>query len=290
MSLTSELSLVAQTLTPGHLISRAVGRLATCEIGAVKNTLIDAAIRRYGIDLEEALLSEASEYPHFNAFFTRALKPDARPLAGIGQIAAPADGQLLAMGDISETLKIRAKGHDFSLSALLGSTDFDDTYRQGQFLTTYLSPKDYHRVHCPLDGELMQMTHVPGRLFSVSLGTVTAKPQVFARNERVVLHLMGADGPFALVLVGAMLVASIETPFAGLITPPGRQVTHWQYAKGTPITFKQGDEVGRFQFGSTVILVIPKGTLKFHDTLTTDQVIRMGESLGSVIPATVDEA
>jgi phosphatidylserine decarboxylase precursor len=166
------------------------------------------------------------------------------------------------------------------LAELLGSTEHDATYADGHYLTIYLSPKDYHRVHCPMDAELKHMTHIPGRLFSVNEKTTTRIPAVFARNERVVMHFKGKDGPFIVVLVGAMLVASIATPFAGVITPPGGDVTHWHYYSGKHLKFKQGDEIGRFQYGSTVILLMPKDGPQFASSISDDQAVVFGESLG----------
>ncbi len=281
MSLLQQINTLAQHALPGHLLSRATGALATCEIPAVKNALIRAFIKQFEINMDEVADPDLDNYPHFNAFFTRALKPGIRPMPGEGQIACPADGAVFGFGTIDAETRLNAKGHAFRLDELFGSDEYNQTYEGGQFVTVYLSPSDYHRVHCPMAGEFKQMTYVPGRLFSVNRETTTRIPAVFARNERVILHFKGEHGPFALVLVGAMLVASIETPFAGVITPPGRDVQHWHYHKGGHLKFRQGDEIGRFQYGSTVILVTPKSSYQLSDDWSADQPVKLGEVLGS---------
>jgi phosphatidylserine decarboxylase len=280
MSFLDDAQIALQHLLPGHVLSRMVGRLAYCEIPQVKNWLIAQFIKRFDIDMDEVAEPSLDAYPHFNAFFTRTLKDGIRPLAGPGQIASPVDGTIFSSGQVSEDTRLTAKGHHFSVSELLGSTENTATYANGRYVTIYLSPKDYHRVHCPMDAELKHMTYVPGRLFSVNEKTTTRIPAVFARNERVILHFKGAEGPFVLVLVGAMLVASIATPFSGVITPPGREITHWQYYSGKHLKFKQGDEVGRFQYGSTVILLIPEDGPQFARDMDDNQPVQFGQSLG----------
>lgn len=280
MSILRNLNTLSQQILPGHLLSRLTGHIAYCEIPQVKDRLIAAFIKQFEINMDEVADTDLSAYPHFNAFFTRALKPGIRPLAGTGHLASPADGAILTADRLGENTRLQAKGHQFSLSELFATDEYNQSYQDGQFVTIYLSPKDYHRVHCPMDAELKHMTYVPGRLFSVSGATTTAIPTVFARNERVILHFKGDQGPFAMVLVGAMLVASIETPFAGIITPPGHTVHHWNYHRGAHLKFAQGDEVGRFQYGSTVIMVLPKEGYQLHQHLADEQPVRMGESLG----------
>ena len=280
MSFLDDAQIALQHVLPGHLLSRAVGRLAFCEIPQIKNALISQFIKRFEIDMEAVAEPSLDAYPHFNAFFTRALKDGIRPLAGAGHIASPVDGTVFSGGNLSEETRLTAKGHHFSLAELLGSTEHNATYADGHYLTIYLSPKDYHRVHCPMDAELKHMTHIPGRLFSVNEKTTTRIPAVFARNERVVMHFKGPDGPFVMVLVGAMLVASIATPFSGVITPPGGDVTHWHYYSGKHLKFKQGEEVGRFQYGSTVILLIPKSGPQFATDIADNQSVLFGQSLG----------
>jgi len=271
-----------QYLLPGHLLSRALGQLAVCEQTAVKNLLIKQAIRQFKIDLTDAESDQPDDYPHFNAFFTRALRPGTRPLAGVEHLASPADGTVYQAGSITENAILRAKGHEFSVDSLLGTADDNRALSGGQFATIYLAPRDYHRVHMPMDGELKRMTHIPGRLFSVNTTTTNRIPGVFARNERVVLHFKTAQSPLVLVLVGAMLVASIETPWAGLITPTGRSITDWRYHSGAKHSFKQGDEIGRFQFGSTVMILAPQGLASGLADLQDDRAVKMGEGLAAL--------
>ncbi len=280
MSLTQNLNTLLQYGLPGRLISRAIGGLAYCETPKVKNFLIQQFIQRFKIQMDEVAEPSLDAYTHFNAFFTRALREGIRPLAGYGHIASPADGTVFGGGSLSSDVRLTAKGHHFSLTELFGLPDYDNTYQNGHYLTIYLSPKDYHRVHCPMDGELKHMVHVPGRLFSVNESTTTAIPAVFARNERVIMHFKGKDGPFSVVLVGAMLVASIETPFSGIVTPPGRGITEWSFHRGTHHKFSQGDEIGRFQYGSTVIVVIPKSKEGFSSDISDGCAVKMGQSLG----------
>ncbi len=280
MNLTQNLNTLIQYGLPGHLISRALGELAFCEIPRVKNFLIQQFINRFEIQMDEVAEPSLDAYAHFNAFFTRALKEGIRPLAGYGHIASPADGTVFAGGSLSHDIRLTVKGHHFSLTELFGLADYEKTYQDGHYLTIYLSPKDYHRVHCPMDGELKHMVHVPGRLFSVNESTTTSIPAVFSRNERVIMHFKGKNGPFSVVLVGAMLVASIETPFSGIITPPGRSITEWSFHRGTHHKFSQGDEIGRFQYGSTVIVVIPKSKKGFASDISDGSAVKMGQSLG----------
>tara|TARA_B100000212_G_C27248574_1_gene479186 strand:- start:161 stop:859 length:699 start_codon:yes stop_codon:yes gene_type:complete len=230
--------------------------------------------------MDEVAEPSLDAYAHFNAFFTRALREGIRPLAGYGHIASPADGTVFTGGGLSHDVRLTAKGHHFSLTELFGLADYEKTYQNGHYLTIYLSPKDYHRVHCPMDGELKHMVHVPGRLFSVNESTTTSIPAVFARNERVIMHFKGKNGPFSVVLVGAMLVASIETPFSGIVTPPGRGITEWSFHRGTHHKFSQGDEIGRFQYGSTVIVIIPKSKEGFSSDISDGCAVKMGQSLG----------
>ncbi|MDC1319614.1 archaetidylserine decarboxylase [Litorivicinus sp.] len=280
MNLTQNVNTLIQQILPAHPLSRLAGKLALCENQQIKNFLIQKFIKHFNVSMDEVSDVSLDAYPHFNAFFTRALKQGARPMAGEGHIASPADGTIFGLGELSSNARLEAKGHKFSLAELLGTEEYDQTYKDGEFLTIYLSPRDYHRVHCPMKGELKQMTFIPGRLFSVNESTTTSIPAVFARNERVILHFKGEHGPFSMVLVGAMLVASIETTFAGVITPVGQSISHWNYHKGAHLKFEQGDEVGRFQYGSTVITILPSNTRGFAKNLKSEQSIRTGETLG----------
>ena len=282
MTMFEDVKIALQYLLPGHLLSRTVGQLALCEIPAVKNRLIHLAIQRFKIDLADAEISDPEGYPHFNAFFTRALKANARTLAGADWVTSPADGCLYQAGHITEDGTLRAKGHEFTVDSLLGHSDDTTTFIGGEFVTVYLSPQDYHRVHMPMDWELKRMIHVPGRLFSVNTTTTDRIPGVFARNERVVLHFKTGHGPFVMVLVGAMLVASIETTWAGIVTPPGISISDWRYHSGSKHSFKQGDEIGRFRFRSTVILMVPKQIGAALSALQPGRAVKMGEGLAAL--------
>ena len=280
MSFKRSINTLVQHSLPGHLLSRAVGQLAFSEIPKIKNFLISQFIRRFDIRMDEVAEPSFHAYANFNAFFTRALKNGIRPLAGDKDVASPVDGTILSGGTLTHDHKLTAKGHNFSLVELLGNEKYNNVYQGGQYLTIYLSPKDYHRVHCPIRSELKHMVHIPGRLFSVNESTTTSIPCVFARNERVVMHFKSQHGPFLVVLVGAMLVASIKTPFAGVITPPGRDITEWNYYQGPHHKFEQGDEIGRFQYGSTVIVITPNKMNGFDESMVSGRSINMGESLG----------
>ena len=252
-----------------------------CERPAVKQWLIDRAISHYQIDLSEAAETDATQYKTFNAFFTRALKPGARPIGDTPQrLCSPADGVVSQCGVIQQGRLLQAKGHHFHLTELLGGeTDHAQRFKNGNFATIYLSPRDYHRVHMPYDGVLTDMVHVPGRLFSVNQATTQHIPNLFARNERVVAFFDTDFGPMAVILVGAMLVASIEMTEGGIITPPTQHtVQHWHYDKKLEKTYKKGQELGRFHFGSTVIVITPKTAPSVAST-HLGQFVKMGQLL-----------
>lgn len=276
----NQLSLILQYLLPQHALSRLVGLLANTTYPPIKNTLIRLFIKRFNINLDDAISSDINHYPTFNAFFTRKLKENARPYPkNKHTITSPVDGTISQIGDITSGNIIQAKGHQYSLYTLLGGeTDHATHLKSGKFATIYLSPADYHRVHMPTDGQLTGMTHVPGRLFSVNTYTSEHVPQLFARNERVVLFFDTQHGPLALVMVGAMLVASIVTTFSGLITPPTRRHMHHVDFSQTPKSFRRGDELGWFQFGSTVILA---GELKWREHLIPRTPLQLGEAMAN---------
>ena len=280
MSFKQRINTLVQHSLPGHLLSRVVGQIAFSEVPQIKNFLISQFIKRFDIRMDEVAEPSLDAYENFNAFFTRALKDGIRPLAGDADVASPVDGTVLSGGTLTDTNNLTAKGHNFSLAELLGNDKYNNVYQGGQYLTIYLSPKDYHRVHCPIRSELKHMVHIPGRLFSVNESTTTSIPCVFARNERVVMHFKSQHGPFSLVLVGAMLVASIKTPFTGVITPPGRNITEWNYHQGPHHKLEQGNEIGRFQYGSTIIMIMPKKMNGFNESMISGRSVKMGESLG----------
>jgi len=278
------LFVLSQYVLPHHMISRLTGYLAETRIGWLKNLLINAFIQRFQVDMRDAQIEQAEGYEHFNAFFTRALKEDARPLSGgQAEVLSPCDGCVSQVGRISQGRIIQAKGHSFSLIDLLGGDlQQAEPFMGGHFATLYLSPRDYHRVHMPVTGTLREMVYVPGRLFSVNQRTAEGVPGLFARNERVVCFFDTEYGPMAMILVGAMIVASIETVWAGLVTPPKRILRRFRYNESapTPIHLEKGAEMGRFKLGSTVILLFGADALTWSDTLKPQRPLRMGESLG----------
>lgn len=278
------LFLLGQYLLPHHLLSRAAGGLAECRTGWVKNALIKAFARRFRVDMGEALVEEPTAYEHFNAFFTRALKDGARPLdPAPDAILSPADGAVSQLGTIEQGRLFQAKGHSFSVQELLGGDPATAAlFLGGDFATVYLSPKDYHRVHMPLAGTLREMIHVPGKLFSVNRLTAENVPELFARNERVVCLFDTERGPMAVVLVGAMIVASIETVWAGVVAPPPRQVRRWRYdeAAREPIRLEKGAELGRFKLGSTAIVLFGPNQVRWNGDLAPLSPVRMGRAIG----------
>lgn len=279
--LLDRLFVYSQYVLPQHGLSRLIGRLARSETPWLKNLLITAFQRRFGISLAEAKIETAAGYPSFNAFFTRALKEGARPIDNTANgIAAPADGVISQCGAIDGGRLLQAKGTTFTVRELLGgSTTLAQEFEHGDFATVYLSPKDYHRVHMPITGTLRQMIYVPGRLFSVNNATAAQVPGLFARNERAVCIFDTDHGPMAMVLVGAMVVAAIETVFAGKITPLANKVQCVDYTQH-PITLEKGAELGRFLLGSTVIVLFAKQQAAWLPTLAAGSAVRMGEIMG----------
>lgn len=280
----NRLFVLSQHLLPHHLLSRLIGCLAESRIGWLKNLLIRAFIQHFQVDLKEAQIEKPEGYEHFNAFFTRALKEGARPLAdGPNVVLSPCDGQVSQIGQIGQGRLIQAKGHSFSLIDLLGGDlQQAEAFMGGQFATLYLSPRDYHRLHMPVAGTLREMIYVPGRLFSVNQKTAEAVPGLFARNERVVCLFDTEHGPMAMVLVGAMIVASVETVWAGLVTPPRRALRRFCYTEAArqPVQLAKGVEMGRFKLGSTVILLFGPDAVTWCETLKPQSPVRMGQSLG----------
>ncbi|MEJ2479893.1 MAG: archaetidylserine decarboxylase, partial [Acidihalobacter sp.] len=271
---------------PHHALSRLIFR-ATRIRSPLVAPVIRWFVKRYRVELSDAANPDPSSYPTFNAFFTRTLRPDARPQPeSPDTIACPVDGTVSAIGALHDERVLQAKGRDYSLIELLGGERNAAPYRNGRFSTLYLSPRDYHRIHMPLDGTLTRMTYVPGRLFSVAPHTVETIPRLFARNERVIAHFDTALGPMAVVLVGAINVAAIETVWAGLITPPpGKTMRETEYPlEGDgAVRLERGAELGRFNMGSTVILVFPPGVMEWHSGLHCGSPLRMGEAIGNTV-------
>ena len=283
--MSDSLFIALQRLAPQHLISRGAGLLASSTNTFIKNTFIHWFIEKYGIDMREAQEPNPEAYACFNEFFTRALKPGARTICDGATLACPADGAISQLGQIEDGRIFQAKGQSYTLLELVGGQSEDAaTYEDGHFATVYLSPKDYHRVHMPLAGTLTKMTHIPGDLFSVNTATAENVPRLFARNERVVCHFATDQGPMAVVLVGAMIVASIYTPWAGLVTPIKKQIRHTLYPHQAPIHLAKGAEMGRFLLGSTAIVLTGHNSLQWHATLSANSPVCMGQSMAKLTP------
>lgn len=279
------LFILSQYLLPHHLLSRLIGCAAECRAVWFKSRLINWFAQQYQVNMSEAQVEDLNAYAHFNDFFTRALKDGARPLdSTAGAVLCPADGAVSQLGKIEQGRVFQAKGHSFSVIELLGGdSQRANPFMGGDFATIYLSPKDYHRVHMPLTGTLREMVYVPGRLFSVNQTTAENVPELFARNERVVCLFDTERGPMAVVLVGAMIVASIETVWAGLVTPPKRELKTFKYdeAARAPIILEKGAELGRFKLGSTAIVLFGPEQVQWAEQLAANCAVQMGERLGA---------
>ncbi|CDH44729.1 archaetidylserine decarboxylase [Candidatus Contendibacter odensensis] len=277
-----------QYLLPQRLLTRLIYRLTRIQTPWFKKALIRGFAQHFRVNLAEALEAEPGAYPDFNAFFTRALKPGARPIAsGDRAVCCPVDGAVSQIGVAQADTLLQAKGQTFSLTALLGGdSERARPFRGGAFATLYLSPRDYHRIHLPLAGRLREMVHIPGALFSVSPLTTRVVPELFARNERVATLFDTPAGPMALVLVGAINVASIETVWAGVITPPlGNTIRHWNYpSQGAgAVSLDKGAEMGRFNMGSTVILLFGPEAVRWESAFQAGTTVQMGQYLGTVL-------
>lgn len=274
------LFVASQYLTPHHALSRLTGWLAESEFGPIRDTFIRRFARHFDVDLSEAERSELSEYRNFNDFFTRALKPGVRPMPDAPDtLACPVDGAVSQAGRIESGRLFQAKGRDFTAAELLGGdTEQAKRFQDGQFATLYLSPKDYHRIHMPCDGTLVRTTFVPGRLFSVNTVTAERVPRLFARNERLVCEFDTDRGRMILVLVGAMIVASIETTWAGVVAPYQRDIIQHRYDEPS-LHLKRGEEMGRFRLGSTVIMLFEKDAIEWSDAITPGAPVRLGQAL-----------
>ncbi len=273
-----------QSLLPQHGLSRFAGWIANCKQAWIKNRLIHGFIRHYDVDMSLALEENPHHYINFNHFFTRALKPEMRAISTRPEdIVSPVDGCISQMGDINENQLIQAKKINYSLQALLaGSAKLATQFQGGKFATFYLAPKDYHRVHMPYTGELKEMIYVPGRLFSVNAKTATELPNLFVRNERVITLFNTPLGPMAIILVGAMLVASISTAWGGPIAPSsGRHIYHWHYLDNK-ISLNKGQELGCFQLGSTVIALFTANRMTWSSSTSTPKV-QFGECIGHIL-------
>ncbi|PKQ81538.1 phosphatidylserine decarboxylase [Aeromonas sobria] len=287
MSITDNLKIAGQYCLPKHALSRLVGKFAAAQAGNLTTRVIETFIKQYQVDMSEALHESPAHYKSFNEFFTRELKPGIRPIVEDAMtLALPVDGTVSQLGPIQQGRIIQAKGHDYSARELLGGCqDLVAPFQGGDFATIYLAPKDYHRIHMPLDGVLESMVFVPGDLFSVNPLTAENVPNLFARNERVVATFRTTHGPMALVLVGATIVASIETIWAGNIAPAKqkgvcgqKEVVRWDYSGDEAITLQKGAEMGLFKLGSTVVCLFGPGMLAgFESHLTNGVTTRMGQ-------------
>ena len=282
-----KIKIALQYAMPKHALSRLVGKLAAAKMGWLTTKLIDLFINAYKINMNEARYKKASDFATFNDFFTRELAEGVRPINQDADILCyPVDGAISQQGDIVEGKLIQAKGFDYSLTSLLGGDARTAApFQQGKFSCIYLAPKDYHRIHMPMAATLREMIYVPGELFSVNPLTANNVPDLFARNERVVTIFDTEHGALAMVLVGATIVASIETTWAGTITPPaGKDIFRWQYpAKGVDaITFEKGDEMGRFKLGSTVVSAFAPNMIEFEPNAGSETVTRLGEHYASL--------
>ena len=276
------ISILLQHLLPKQALTRLAGLLAGLEAGTLTTKVIAWFVKRYQVNMAEAANSDISSYKTFNKFFTRPLKADARPLAK-AEFICPVDGAISQFGAIEQDQIFQAKGHHYSILALLaGQKDLAIKFENGQFACLYLSPKDYHRIHMPCNGKLITMTYVPGDLFSVNPNTAANVPNLFARNERVVCEFESDQhGKFVMVLVGATIVGSMATVWhdtpSGVINPPrSSQIRTWNYEN---IFLKQGDEMGRFLLGSTVVMLFEKDALQFNADWQPARAIKLGEMM-----------
>ena len=270
-----------QYLLPKKLLTQLAGAFARSHSGALTQFAIRKFVAKYGVNMAEAANPALSSYASFNDFFTRALRPGARPLASAAYVC-PVDGAISQFGPINGDQIFQAKGHSYSTRALVGGdATLATLFEGGQFATIYLSPKDYHRIHMPCAGTLTRMIYVPGDLFSVNPATAQSVPGLFARNERVVCVFDSERGPFVLALVGATIVGSMATAWHGLVNPPRTsEIREWTYAPGQ-VELKQGDEMGRFLLGSTVVMLWPAKTLRFNAAWSAAGDVKMGEVMGT---------
>lgn len=279
--MSDRLAVLPQYLLPKQALTALAGRFAGARLGGLTTWAIRRFVARYRVDMAEAANPDIAAYPTFNEFFTRALKPGARPLRQAALIC-PVDGAISQFGAIKQDQIFQAKGHHYTTTALVGGdAELAAQFQDGHFATLYLSPRDYHRIHMPAAARLTRMIHVPGELFSVNPTTARGVPGLFARNERVVCVFDSAAGPFVLALVGATIVGSVATVWHGVVTPPrSGALREWRYDKER-IELAQGEEMGRFLLGSTVVLLFPKGPLAFNPDWHAGASVRLGEVMAS---------
>lgn len=285
MSLTSRLKkqifILSQRVVPQHQLSRVVGKLAASEHPVLKNAVITAFKAQYGIDMSLAEQSNALKYKSFNEFFTRSLKQGVREIdSNPNSIVSPADGAISQLGKIEDGAIFQAKGQQFTVENLIADPQLAEPFKNGQFATVYLSPRDYHRVHMPFAGTLTETLYVPGELFSVNQTTAENIPGLFARNERMVCLFDTELGRMAVVLVGAMIVAGIETVATGKVKPSGRLELNQHQ-----LFLEKGAELGRFYLGSTAIVLFEENKMQWDDEFKANSVVEMGKALGHIVSA-----
>ncbi|MFK8011765.1 MAG: archaetidylserine decarboxylase [Marinicellaceae bacterium] len=273
-----------QYILPHRLLSRLVHWLMRIESKPIKNFIIKKISKSYNVNMQEALSSDLDDYKHFNAFFTRELKKHVRPIdVNEKSIVSPVDGAISQCGKINQGRIFQAKGFDFSVEELLAcSPEKANYYHNGEFATIYLSPKDYHRMHAPMDCEVLKTVHVPGRLFSVAKWTAESIPRLFARNERLVCYMQTEIGEIAYILVGAIMVSSMETVFNGVVTPPYGKIIQ-EVPLNENVNLSKGDEVGRFNMGSTVILLFPPNVTQLEKSLIENKIVKLGEKIATIM-------
>lgn len=280
----NKLFIALQYAFPHYLVSSLMHALTRVRAAWFKKRFIAWFIRHFQVDMSEASEPDPTRYETFNAFFTRALRADARPLEKQKQgLICPVDGTVSQAGIIHQSELLQAKGKSFNLTALLGDEQRAKKFEGGHYSTIYLSPRDYHRIHFPLSARLQSMIHIPGRLFSVNPVTTDHIDGLFAKNERVCAFFNTEAGPMAMVLVGAIFVSSIETVWHGVVTPPRHnRMRVWHYhAKDPQLNYRQGDELGRFNMGSTVILLFGKGRVSWSNLLQAEQPVQLGQAIGT---------
>ncbi|MFG5775870.1 archaetidylserine decarboxylase [Comamonas sp. J-3] len=275
------LAVLPQYLLPKKWLTAAAGKLASAQLGGATTSFIRWFVGKYQVNMDEAAQPDIAHYRSFNEFFTRQLRAGVRPQAK-ADLVCPVDGAISQCGAIEQDQIFQAKGHNYSTTALVGGdAELAAKFNNGQFATIYLSPRDYHRIHMPLRGKLQKMVYVPGDLFSVNPLTARGVPGLFARNERVVCVFETRIGPVVMVLVGATIVGSMYTTWHGQVNPPrSRKPRHWDY-QTQPIVLEQGDEMGRFLLGSTVVLLLPPGKTQFAADWVAAKPVRLGENMGN---------
>ena len=279
--MSDRLAVLPQYLMPKQAMTRLAGLLASAELGALTTWVVRRFVAKYKVNMSQAHEADPAQYKSFNAFFTRALRDGARPLAKASWLS-PVDGAISQFGQIEKDQIFQAKGHHYSKSALVGGDSaLAAQFENGHFATLYLSPRDYHRIHMPCAGRLLRMVHVPGDLFSVNPSTARGVPGLFARNERVVCTFETAHGPLVMALVGATIVGSMSTVWHGQVNPPRPgQLREWRYETQN-IQLAQGQEMGRFLLGSTVVMLFAKNSISFAQNWAAAGAIQMGQAMSA---------